>query len=169
LEFLDLPFQFSCSRLCFLRPFTPTCSCEVGHQLLHNSAACIAHACHAAGDGLNKSCICRTQLISNGLYSALNGADYILIAAAALDLLALLLSVIGLAFCLPARGARPKGGNPAELLRFLGIDGVLVADPSSSSSVFGLLPGFGSGLLAAAQGNNQMSGLYLILSAWPRI
>jgi hypothetical protein len=35
-------------------------------------------------------------------------------------------------------------------LLFLGIDGVLVADPSSSSSVFGLLPGFGPGLLAAA-------------------
>jgi hypothetical protein len=34
LEFLDLPLELSCSRLCFLRP--STCSCEVGHQLLHN-------------------------------------------------------------------------------------------------------------------------------------
>jgi hypothetical protein len=68
----------------------------------------------------------------------LNGADYILLAAAALDLLAIFLSVIAGPPCLPARDARPKGANPTGLLRFLGIDGVLVADPSSSSSVFGL-------------------------------
>jgi hypothetical protein len=41
--------------------------------------------------------------------------------------------------CLPAWDARPTGENTAGVLRFLGIDGVLVADSSSWSSIFGAL------------------------------
>jgi hypothetical protein len=70
LEFLDLPLQLSCSRLCLICSFA--FSCELAHQTTHNIPALIAHAAEYA---LNRPCACRTQLLRNRLRFVLNGAD----------------------------------------------------------------------------------------------
>jgi hypothetical protein len=63
LEVLDLRLELSCPFLWLICLFT--FSYELAHQLLHNRAP-PPRIAHATGYHLNKSCICRTQLLSNG-------------------------------------------------------------------------------------------------------
>jgi hypothetical protein len=73
-EVFDLRLELNCPFLSSSGcPFTS--SCELTHITTSIAAQQHRHIVHAAEYGLNKSCICRTQLINNGIYSALNGAD----------------------------------------------------------------------------------------------